>query len=240
MINRTLITSSCFVRDYHSQILLELWARLLVKQNPDVDILLVDSGSPVDVGEILAPWGFRPVPEGGGALGEGRWVLRLSEQWGDHHNEGGRAVKLGLQIAVLEGYDWAVYIEGDTLFAPPIEPLVSKLDRLGVSVSAPFEHTFQYMETSIVFYRVNHLIETGFIDTYDWRHGEVLEFDELRREKAHKDELVWLPVRGGRADDGRIHPGNIHGLFPHGIDWITHAHHMATYFDFLQINKIRL
>ena len=253
---RVLIASCGHIRDLPRRILLELWARNLTAVAADIDVLYIDSTSPVDTAAILQPFGFRnqgaiedDTPIDMSAGGRVHVGFKDTSWWGDpanpsgRSNEAGRAVRKGLLTAIENDYSHVFYWESDALLAVDVAKEIAKFDRLGLKVAMPWCHEYNYPETQFCLYSTSYLKEAEFIDSYDWRHGSA-GIDELRREDAHRDDLTILPWRGRHNNTGWVTRQNFHEIARVSdgsvrMDWISHCDDFTLYLNFLEVNGIR-
>ena len=250
---KILITSSGHIRDLIRQMLLELWARNIKAIEPDIDVLYIDSSSPVDAAAILAPFGFKdlgdidddcPIDLSAG----GRFACRFpTPDWGHRSNEGGRAVRKGLKAAIDNGYDYVFYWESDVLISRSVRTEVEKMARNGVKVTMPLSIEYHFCHTELCVYECNYLRETGFVDSYNWHHDDMAHegADEQRRERAHRDVLYCNFWRGRQNDQEWVRQGNFlecarmsDGSIQ--LDWISHCADFTLYLKFLQINGVKI
>lgn len=220
---RALIFGTTYVDTPQRLRLTRLWSDLHRHLNPDCDFLLVDSRSPlgplaaglhkgeVDVYSFPDNIGHlsRNGPNGPASKGRDGW---------------GRAFCHGLDHAVKGGYDYAVHIEGDSLFRLKVAPIVARMQRDGIKVaSVPVEGTRRkeigWVETGLMFFDCRYLSETNFTARYDWPNRterptpEKVIFGMLGR------DLKLMPWKAERGDKSQITVGNVTEL-----DWVTHCH----------------
>ena len=135
----------------------------------------------------------------------------------------GRAFVAGLQHAMDFDYDYVAHIECDLLFARPVAEVIDKMRRSGVRAAAPMAMPYQFIETALCFFSVPYLREVDLIRKCDWEHPPTNGLlPEQRIAEICEGELFALPLRGFRNDMG-VGAGQLSRMFPHGIDWITHA-----------------
>ena len=166
---RVLIFATTYVDDAEKAKLLRRWLKLTQHLNPDCDLLLVDSCSPLFDGTGFAP----------DSNGPRRAVHRFPDNIG-HLSRGGRdgwgrAFCYGLQAAINGDYDYVVHIEGDSLFRLPVGPIVRQMEHAGTNAAAiPVAGTASIMpgwiETGLLFFRTKYLVESDFIGRYDWQN----------------------------------------------------------------------
>lgn len=257
---KMLIVSCGHIRDLPRRMLLELWARNVNAIAPTVDVLYIDSTSPVDAAAILKPFGFVdvgniddttfiPVTPSDGGVGQ-RLIARFPEEHpinvgrkDGRSNEAGRAVRQCLLTAIHNEYDWVFYWESDALLAVNPFKTVEKLSRIGVKVAMPWCLEYNYPETQFCFYDTQYLRDTDFVNTYRWDHADA-GIDEIRREAAHEAELMILPWRGRHNNTGWVTQENFYDIarLSDGtmmMDWISHCNDFTLYLMFLQLNGIR-
>lgn len=219
---RILIFGTIYAHDQKSSYLAKMNGNLIRRLNPGLDVMLVDSDSPIRV-----RWGERDInlsPNIGHLSGGGRDGF-------------GRAFCAGLDYAVDNEYDYVAQIDADILFAHPVRPVVERMCNAGVMVAAPMDFTYQFIENGLMFYYVPWLRSTGFTAAYDWENSTQTEFPERKVERLCGDDLFILPYRGLRNDRGAVTPLNMRRAFPFGLDYITHAE-FDLYRAFLALNGL--
>ena len=146
MVKKTLIWQQLHIRSEGQG---RLWAvshELIRRLNPDADLMVIDNASPLDAMQFVPgskwaicrlPEQFDPCEQQVPLLGPGRHhakatpaFIRFKESLGHFfhgHSHGlpvrdgpGRAHSLAWTIAMDSGFDRAVYIEADALFAHPV------------------------------------------------------------------------------------------------------------------------
>ncbi len=250
---RILIVSTSYVADEPRKNLVEMWAGLHNKVNPDCDVVLIDSNSPFDPAKFLRGWGYdsRPVgadPEWDPAVSRRR-VLSFPDNIGHLNITGqdgwGRAMSKGIQIAIDGGYDYVFYNDSDALFARPAREVVDRLHRSGVKVAAPMVPQYLFMAQEVLFASVPYLRDLDLIGKYDWagRAGSVhgpADIPEYRFEQIFGDDYWQLPYRVIRDDQGHLSIDSLTASFPYGIDCLHHASNPALYAAFLKRNGIQI
>lgn len=224
---RTLIFGTVYADTKERARLTRQWAEQHRKLNPDCDFLLVDSKSPEFWGDDGSP-----------AVGV-EWPNVLVDSFPDnigHLSRGGRdgwgrAFCKGLETAIERGYDYAVHIEGDSLFKLPVLPVVRQMQRDGIKVaSVPVEGTKRkeigWVETGLMFFDVNYVRESGFIAKYDWPNRTVRPTPERVIFDILKPDLKMMPWRAERGDKSQITVENVGDL-----DWVTHCHGQPEIYD---------
>jgi SAM-dependent methyltransferase len=222
---RVLIFATTYIDTLERLALTKQWVDLHKRLNPGCDFLIVDSRSPVDLSSLdCEVWSFpdnighlsRNGPNGPNSKGRDGW---------------GRAFCEGLNRALAGGYDYAVHIEGDSLFRLKVMDIVREMKRDGVKVaSVPVEGTKRkevgWVETGLMFFDCGYLGETDFTVRYDWPNRterptpEKVIFSMLGR------DLKMMSWRAERGDKSQITLGNITNL-----DWVTHCHDRPEIYD---------
>jgi len=243
---KTLIVGTCYIaagtegaQNYSGRVV-RLWLDLAAKLNPDCDILLVDSFSPVDLAEIL---GFprddidRPVT-----------VHRFAENIGHLNTTGkdgwGRAFCFSVEYAIERGYDNLAYIDADIIFTLPVTPILEKMDRCGVLAASPPAQNYAFMENGIMFLDVPYLRAIDFVGQYDWpnrtRAQKLDEIPEMVCERILQHDLFYLPIRAYRDANSILTVNNVEHAFPYGMDAITHVRDIRVYEKFIAMKGIEL
>lgn len=225
---RILIFGTTYVDTPERLQLTRQWVDLHKRLNRDCDFLLVDSASPLlwcddgsprpDAAMPDCPiWSFpdnighlsRNGPDGPASKGRDGW---------------GRAFCHGLDHAVSQGYDYAVHIEGDSLFRLEVAPIVARMRREGIKVaSVPVEGTKRkeigWVETGLMFFDCRYLKKTEFTRGYDWPGRSPSPTPEQVIFQMLGRDLVMMPWRAERGDKSQITVSNVTEL-----DWVTHCH----------------
>ncbi|TPI13860.1 methyltransferase domain-containing protein [Mesorhizobium sp. B4-1-1] len=176
-----------------------------------VDLLLVDSASPLPLLAVERGAEKYAFPDNVGHLARGG-----KDGWG-------RAFSKGLEIAIDGQYDYVVHIEGDSLFKRPVLPIIRQMMAEGVkAASVPVEGTRRketgWAETGLMFFSVEYLWQSRFIERYDWWNRGPKPYPEQAVFDLLGEDLVMLSLKGERGDRGQITAENVGGL-----DWVTHA-----------------
>lgn len=195
------------------------WGKLHRSLNPGFDLMLVDSASPEfwcddgspAVGAELPDVNLNSFPDNIGHLSCGG-----RDGWG-------RAFSYGLQHAIDGGYDYAVHIEGDSLFRLPVKPIVEQMQSDKVKVaSVPIGYgeaqRSTWVETGLMFFDVDYLRKSNFIAGYDSPNRTAKPQPEIVIRKMLGSDLVMLPLKAERSDKGEITVDNVTEY-----DWITHC-----------------
>lgn len=190
------------------------WIKLLAHLNPDsIDCLLIDSNSiEAHHDRHLNPLiGIYRFPDNIGHLSRGG-----RDGWG-------RAFSMGLQYAIDHQYDYAVHIEGDSLFRLPVKPICEQMAQEGIKVaSVPVGYgeaqRSTWVETGLMFFDVEYLRTSNFIAGYDWPNRTAKPQPEIVIRRMLGDDLVMLPLKAERSDRGEITVDNVTEY-----DWITHC-----------------
>lgn len=207
---KVLIFGTTYVDSEDRALLTRQWAELHRHLNADCDFLLVDSASP-----------DMPAIEGLEIFDFGDNIGHLSRRGRDGW---GRAFCRGLQVAIERGYDYAVHIEGDSLFRLPVMPIVEDMRRSGTKVATvPVEGTRRkevgWVETGLMFFEVGWLKEKDFVRLYDWPNRQERPTPEKVIFGVVGDDLRMMPWKAERGDKSHLTVENVTGL-----DWVTHCH----------------
>lgn len=243
---KTLIFSQCFIKDEEQGKLLGASLALARRLNPGFDILLLDNASPIQP-MFANGWRMAAVEGKPVTLGYDH-CLRFPDSIGhfspkfnaehDNPRDGpGRAIMTGLQIAMDSGYDRAVYLESDALFAKPFEDGFAQMTK----PTAMLPRTkWGYLETNVMWFSdLKWLKDFDLIARYNWpaqsKHTQGPNNEgERHYERILGAYLQILNYKGGRGDN-YLTARNMRMLFPRGIDFVTHCD-MAGYAEFLRIN----
>lgn len=223
---RTLIFATTYVDTRERQRLTEQWVTFHKERNPDCDLLLVDSRSPLQLPNDVEIFSF---PDNIGHLSRNGPLGPRSggrDGWG-------RAFCKGLELAIARGYEYAVHIEGDSLFQLPVMPIARRMqlessDVLSVPVEGTKKKEIGWVETGLMFFRTGYVTETDFIGRYDWPNRKVHPTPERVIFSILGDKLKMMPWRAERGDKSHITVNNVHNL-----DWVTHCHDYAVYDRFI-------
>lgn len=247
---KTLIAGAAFVKTHYKRDITKLWARLNAHLNPDCDILLIDSASPIPVASFIG-WQSPQVWE----LGEtppldakdhpeaSRFIARFKDDLG--HRAGAlRDIPMCLKMAVAMGYERFALIECDLLFAQPVTPIFERMEKANVKAAAPMDMVYQFVEMGLMFFDVAYLRETGFHEKCacdENIYSKTREWPERTYEKMLGDDLWILPLRGMRNDGARLNWKNFDDKsFPYGLDLLTHCNDFGLYEKFIRYNGVKL
>ncbi len=231
---RTLILSTCFVASPSMRDLIVMWAKLMDRLNPGMDILLIDSASPINPAKFLHVQGFREAEDGA-------WPSKMVWSFPDnvgHLSRGGkdgwgRAFCKGIELAVAHGgYDYVAYMDADILCRKPVSDVIEQMASHQIKITCPLDFTYQFAENGLCFLDLEWMLESKFCERYDWQNPVGLP--EFRFEQLAGKEIWILPWRGLRNDHNRMTPQNLNG----NLDYITHCQDMKTYTRFLEINGL--
>ncbi|MER9937423.1 methyltransferase domain-containing protein [Mesorhizobium sp. M0088] len=205
---RVLVFGTTYVDTPEKQGLAAQWEELHRRLNPGVALLLVDSHSPQALPETVEKYAF---PDNVGHLARGG-----KDGWG-------RAFSKGLEMAIDGQYDYVVHIEGDSLFKRPVMPIIRQMMAAGIkAASVPVEGTKRqetgWAETGLMFFSVDYLWQSKFIEKYDWWNRQAKPYPEQAVYDILGTDLWMLPLKAERGDRGQITASNVAGL-----DWVTHA-----------------
>jgi SAM-dependent methyltransferase len=187
------------------------WVETHGRLNPGCELLLVDSASP-DLGD----W-----------LGKAEMVYRFPDNIGHLARGGrdgwGRALCKGLEKAIDGQYDYVVHIEGDSLLRQPVLPIVRRMIAEGIrAASVPVSGTKRqekgWAETGLMFFAVEYLWQSRFIERYAWQDRQPKPYPEQAIFDLLGQDLAQLDLKAERGDKGQITASNAAAF-----DWITHC-----------------
>ncbi|AEH88191.1 methyltransferase domain-containing protein [Mesorhizobium opportunistum] len=216
---RILVFGTTYVDTPDKAKLAEQWQALHEDLNPGAHLLLVDSASPEWWCEDGSPKPDDTMP--------GCQIYSFPDNIGHLARGGkdgwGRAFCKGLEMAIDGQYDYVVHIEGDSLFSKPVLPIIRKMMAGGVpAASVPVAGTKRnehgWVETGLMFFSVDYLWQTKFIERYDWWNRTRSPTPEKVIFDLIGEDLRMLPLKAERGDRGQITAENAAGL-----DWITHC-----------------
>jgi SAM-dependent methyltransferase len=222
---RVLIFATTYIDTPERLRLTEQWVDLHKRLNPGCDFLLIDSKSPLDPSRLdCEVWSFpdnighlsRNGPDGPNSKGRDGW---------------GRAFCQGLSEACWRGYDYAVHIEGDSLFRLPVMDIVRQMKRDGIKVaSVPVEGTkrkeVRWVETGLMFFECNYVRASDFTKRYDWPNRTTSPTPERVIYDMLGADLRMMPWKAERGDKSQITVENVTRL-----DWVTHCHDRPEIYD---------
>jgi hypothetical protein len=227
MNDRALILGTSYLHGAAAAETFRMWATMTLKLNPGTDILVVDSGSPMEVPYFAPPMKYKLLEDNIGHLHRGG-----KDGWG-------RAFATGITHAIEHEYDWVANIECDILFARPVSEIIDKMARHGVVCAAPMAMPYQFTETGLSFWSVPYLKEHDVIGRYDWQNPpNTTLLPEQRIDAICAGEMFALPLRGMR-NDMRVNPEQLQRMFPQGIDWLTHSD-LPCLRRFMEMNKLEM
>ncbi|MER9355549.1 methyltransferase domain-containing protein [Mesorhizobium sp. M0514] len=209
---RVLVFGTTYVDTLGKQRLAAQWEALHRQVNgTTVDLLLVDSASPVPLLAVEQGAEKYAFPDNIGHLARGG-----KDGWG-------RAFCKGLEMSIDGQYDYVVHIEGDSLFKRPVLPIIRQMMATGVkAASVPVEGTKRnetgWAETGLMFFSVDYLWQSKFIEKYDWWNRQAKPYPEQAIFDILGADLQMLQLKAERGDRGQITAGNVAEL-----DWVTHA-----------------
>lgn len=188
------------------------WNVLHKALNPDCDLLLVDSNSPLAIHDT-------PTLQLGNNIGH---LARKGEDgWG-------RALCAGLHYAIEHDYDYVVHIEGDSLFRHPVIKFCEFMEKQDLptfvcGVCGTKFKEFAWVETGIMFFSVGYIEDSNFIERYNWRDGKSKRYPHtpeavIYEMLKHDDTLNIVPINTMRDDQNILSVDNV-GEY----DWISHT-----------------
>ena len=180
----------------------------MAERNRGCDAMIVDSASPM----------LPHVPPDVWFYDFGDNVGHLSRQGRDGW---GRAFCRGLTEAMERDYDWVIHIECDSLCNLDLMREVENLELSSeVAVTIPLSSWPGQIETGLMFFSVDWLRGSRFVQRYDWAsHTRYPEPEKVVKEMCGSD-LTLMNWRGMRDD---FHELNEDNLSEYRLDWLTHA-----------------
>jgi hypothetical protein len=234
----TLLFGTFYVDSPDRAGLTDLWERLHFSLNErDCDFLAVDSQSPIKKFEDWSPYDgkrhkrmYFNFPDNVGHLSR-KNVTAGRDGWG-------RALCKGLEIACELGYDYAVHIEGDSLFRLKVADVVKQMRAEGIDCASTDvrgmrnkELETQWIETGLMFFSTDYIKRSNFIKRYDWPNRQAVPTPEryirqwiLQTDLKAGQQLRLMPWKALRADKNQINKDNVLAL---DLDWVTHQHDSA-------------
>lgn len=232
---KTLIFATTYIDSADRSALTGHWVKLTGKLNPDCDLMIVDSNSPMI--DPLRATTLKDFVKYEPRMSAKRMLHSFPDNVGHLARKGkdgwGRAFCYGLNAAIAGGYDYVVHIEGDSLFRLPVMPIVEQMERENINAaSIPVIGTKRvevgWAETGLMFFKTKFVEASGFVARYNWERQtghptpEVVIFRQLGR------DLHMMPWKGLRGDKNQITNQNVLDL---GLDWVTHCHKDAWVYD---------
>lgn len=230
---RVLIAITSYVDSPHRAKMLDRCLTSTRTLNPDCDILVVDSHSPLCPGVdqlIDAKHGeFIPHPHAAG-LRARQMLFSFPDNIGHlSRNNGrdgwGRAFCYALDAAVQGRYDYVLHTEADSLFRLPAMPIARQMQREGTAVySTPVSgmripgSEKGWVETGLMFFSTEFLRESRLTERYEWPKRQKVPTPEVVVRQLCGDKLVMAPWKALRADKNQVTPENVGEL-----DWVTHC-----------------
>jgi hypothetical protein len=133
----------------------------------------------------------------------------------------GRAFCRGLSHADQFDYDYVAHVEGDSLFKLDVYTLTKQMEDWGINVaSIPVSSSPKWVETGLMFFSVDWLRRTHFVDRYDWKSRTKYPEPEHVVGTIVGRDLTLMPWQGMRDD---FHELTVDNLAAKKLDWLTHA-----------------
>lgn len=184
-----------------------LWFKMS-EHNPDCDALIVDSNSPL-LPHVPAKVAYYTFADNIGHLSHGG-----RDGWG-------RAFCYGLQYAIKEKYDWVVHVEGDSLCKLDLAKVAAMLDETGsCAATIPLSSWKTQIETGFIFFSVEWLRDTKFVELYDWSSRTRYPEPEKVVKSMCGSDLHIMKYHGMRDDFKELTVDNV---AERGLSWLTHA-----------------
>ena len=220
---RVLIFGTSYIDTQERRWLAEQWLRLVRAVNPGISVAVIDTPGPVDW-RPPTDWDFRFVDNIGHLTATGR------DGWG-------RAFVEGLRQADAIGYDYAIHIECDLLFARQVMPVIERMRRHGIKAVSTVAAPHRFIETGLLFLDMEYVRDSRLVERYHWQTSSLQALPEQRMEALLGDDLFLMPWWGVRDDDKLLTPGTMTAHFPVRMDWLTHAT-VPCYRRFLEMNGV--
>jgi hypothetical protein len=212
---RCLIFGTTYVDTPDKFEMTRLWVKLHQRLNPNCDLMLVDSASP-----LMTPTVIEEL--------DPAYVFQFDDNIG-HLSRGGRdgwgrAFCKGLQHAMGMGYDYVAHIEGDSLLRIALKPTFNRMEELRHSVySVPVIGTKRleknWVETGLMLFNVEWVRSSCLVDRYSWQDPKRYpNCPEKVIMDIVKPSLTVMPWEAERNDLGQIYEGTVNMY-----DWITHV-----------------
>lgn len=209
----TLIFGGSYVATPERAWLVQRWARLNRRLNPRTDILIFDAASPLfpDLHPDIEVHHF---PDN---------IGHLAEKPGELPGDGwGRAMCVGIERAIADGYKTIAFIETDLLFAHQVSVPVEMMRSAGKSFAQPITPARRFRESDLFVADVAWLRDSGFTGKYNWQaNGPTVNGHtdpETKVMRLTDDVVHVLPFRGFRHNDSHIDAATAASC-----DWLTHA-----------------
>jgi len=231
---KVLIFATTYVDSQDRVKLTDHWITLTKTLNPDCDLLIVDSASPIqpfidtDKHGVFTKYGVKSnqmLHDFGNNVGH------LSRKGKDGW---GRAFTFGLQAAVDSGYDYVAHIEGDSLFRLPVMDIAvdmrnkeTKVASIPVIGMKGGEYP-RWVETGLMFFDTKYIAESDFIKKYDWPNRRESPTPEIVVRELIEPDLVMMPWKGIRGDKAQVTHLNVVSM---NLDWVTHCHNDSWVYD---------
>lgn len=218
--------------------------RLVRHYNPDAKLMVIDSGSPIDVRTCLTgDWNVCVLPnENDMPMGDlGNWVIRFQDHLGhpyrggrkagERTNGGGRGLMKAIAIAHANKHEHLGFVDYDTMCVKPIPPV----DTFAcLRPSSTLTLTLQWDIFSI---NTDWAAKVDFIRRYAWdAYRDWNTFNDERHVAGIVgNDLRYLPLRGDRFEFD-VSPAQLRALYPDGgCDWLTHVDE-PTFQEFLRMH----
>lgn len=231
--------------------LLDHWLALTTRLNPGYDVLIVDTptgdfdpsnsfvasialkygAATVHIPGDRSPLSLHTFADNIGHLGGG---VKSGGAPKSHGRDGwGRAFTYGLEAAIRGKYEFAVHIEGDSLFRLPVGPILSqmaaeKIDVASIPVRGMRHDVGGWVETGLMFFRTEFLTRSHFLGKYDWPNRKRLPAPEVIIHKQLGPALKMMPWIGLRNDRDEVTVDNV---ATYGLDWLTHCRDAIDVYD---------
>ncbi len=218
---KTLLAGTSYIRNPYQLWIAEQWVRLGKLLNPNTDLLIVDSDSPLRPEDNLPDIRRTTILQLGDNIGHLTYPAPYNKDgWG-------RATCEALDWAV--DYDYVATIDLDVIYVDPVEPIFTWMAENNIRVANPREPNYKWLE-GITFWDTGYLKDSAFTSRYNWpSRGPQDSPQEYLMEGLMGEALTVIDLPGMRDDTNTLTPENLFMVFPSGISWLTHCQNKAVY-----------
>jgi hypothetical protein len=212
---KTLLAGTSYVDTELKLWLVQQWDRIGKKLNPETDLLIIDSNSPIPIENLPNS----EIYQFGDNIGHLESTSR--DGWG-------RAMCKAVEISIERNYDWLVTFDTDLIFTKQVYPIIFDLICKEKEVGSTRSPIYGWLE-GIFFFSVPWLKRNNFIEKYNWPAMKKGIFPERYMESLIGFDLYDLQLKGIRDDWEICKEENLFEVFPNGCDWLTHCKNQKVY-----------
>lgn len=133
----------------------------------------------------------------------------------------GRAFCHGLSFAAERDYDWVVHVECDSLCNLDIVAEVENMELRGDCVATiPVSSMPKWPETGLMFFSVDWLRASHFVQGYDWANRPRRPEPEVHVRDLVGRDMTYMETHGMRDD---FHELTVDNVNDRKLSWLTHA-----------------